>query len=401
MSKNEKPNQNQNKNKNKKKNRNTKKTNNNNVNRVDRILLITDTHGHLSLINELIEKHQCDYVLHAGDFGLYDDVHSPNELEERECFLHLIHDHSVPKEILKNIRNKSITGNELRKLCAEKYPFSDLPDYISAKKRFLKPVYFVPGNHEDCSVFRKIKNGEINIENLFLLDENHSYKVGKHFRVFGLGGNLIEQLLFKTFEERAPLNSGKYTMGFDEIGHLINLSDSLREQDPQEKNLNRIFISHVSPGLEPLMRYCAHYLKVNFAISGHMEHRCIETWTEFSTSEPKGGTYKPSTEVCERIKKLVPEKGLTKKMIHGIDKAFKIFNEWPIQRICPFFNTNFINLPDAIDGHAVLISGPKGISFETYTSPRKFPRILRVKPPKKKNNNKSQNTEQNKNKKQN
>lgn len=38
-----------------------------------RLLLISDTHGKLGVINELSARLQADAVIHAGDFGFYDD----------------------------------------------------------------------------------------------------------------------------------------------------------------------------------------------------------------------------------------------------------------------------------------------------------------------------------------
>ena len=35
-----------------------------------RILVLSDTHGHLELINTLVEKHKADVVVHCGDFGI-------------------------------------------------------------------------------------------------------------------------------------------------------------------------------------------------------------------------------------------------------------------------------------------------------------------------------------------
>jgi predicted phosphodiesterase len=37
-----------------------------------RILLISDTHGSLGVINELVSRTQADAVIHAGDFGFED-----------------------------------------------------------------------------------------------------------------------------------------------------------------------------------------------------------------------------------------------------------------------------------------------------------------------------------------
>jgi predicted phosphodiesterase len=38
-----------------------------------KILLISDTHGKLDTINEKILQTKADFVIHAGDFGFYDE----------------------------------------------------------------------------------------------------------------------------------------------------------------------------------------------------------------------------------------------------------------------------------------------------------------------------------------
>ena len=48
-----------------------------------RFLLISDTHGKLGIINELVAETQTDAVIHAGDFGFYDDD-SYERLSEEE-----------------------------------------------------------------------------------------------------------------------------------------------------------------------------------------------------------------------------------------------------------------------------------------------------------------------------
>jgi hypothetical protein len=48
-----------------------------------RLLLISDTHGKLDIINELSAQTQADAVIHAGDFGFYDDE-SFERLSDRE-----------------------------------------------------------------------------------------------------------------------------------------------------------------------------------------------------------------------------------------------------------------------------------------------------------------------------
>ena len=41
--------------------------------KVRRILLISDTHGNLDIINQLVAQTNADMVIHAGDFGFYDE----------------------------------------------------------------------------------------------------------------------------------------------------------------------------------------------------------------------------------------------------------------------------------------------------------------------------------------
>jgi hypothetical protein len=55
-----------------------------------RLLLISDTHGKLDIINELSAQTQADAVIHAGDFGFYDDG-SFERLSDRELRLHVTH----------------------------------------------------------------------------------------------------------------------------------------------------------------------------------------------------------------------------------------------------------------------------------------------------------------------
>jgi len=38
-----------------------------------RILLLSDTHGNIDIINTLVKKTNTDMVIHAGDFGFYNE----------------------------------------------------------------------------------------------------------------------------------------------------------------------------------------------------------------------------------------------------------------------------------------------------------------------------------------
>ena len=55
-----------------------------------RALLISDTHGNLDVINKLVEKTQADMVIHAGDFGFYNES-SYKHISDRELLLLISH----------------------------------------------------------------------------------------------------------------------------------------------------------------------------------------------------------------------------------------------------------------------------------------------------------------------
>ena len=55
-----------------------------------RFLLLSNTYGKLGIINELAAGVRADAVIHAGDFGFFDD-RSYERLSERELLLQIIH----------------------------------------------------------------------------------------------------------------------------------------------------------------------------------------------------------------------------------------------------------------------------------------------------------------------
>lgn len=55
-----------------------------------RFLLLSDTHGRLGIVNQLARAVGADAVIHAGDFGFYDEA-SYDRLSDRELRLHVAH----------------------------------------------------------------------------------------------------------------------------------------------------------------------------------------------------------------------------------------------------------------------------------------------------------------------
>src|ERR1700733_5994811 len=101
-----------------------------------KILLISDTHGHLDVINNLVEKTNADIVIHAGDFGFYNES-SYKHISSRELLLLVSHspywkeyrvDKHTPREKLIDI----VKRHQL---------LGDFSDYQDGKKKFKVPVY--------------------------------------------------------------------------------------------------------------------------------------------------------------------------------------------------------------------------------------------------------------------
>jgi predicted phosphodiesterase len=72
-----------------------------------RASLVSDTHGHLDIINNLIDTTKAVLVIHAGDFGFYDDS-SYQHLSARELLLLITHS-SFRKEYEVNKGTDKIT----------------------------------------------------------------------------------------------------------------------------------------------------------------------------------------------------------------------------------------------------------------------------------------------------
>ena len=128
-----------------------------------RALLISDTHGNLDIINQLVEKTQADIVIHAGDFGFYNES-SYKHISDRELLLLISHSPFWKSDPV----DKTTAREELIEVVRKHNLLGDFQAYQDGDKQFSVPVYAVYGNHEDVSVIREVKSSSIN--NLHLLD---------------------------------------------------------------------------------------------------------------------------------------------------------------------------------------------------------------------------------------
>lgn len=335
-----------------------------------KILLISDTHGELRWINLRVRETGADAVIHAGDFGFYDEE-SPERLSDRELALRIVHS-SLPEEQRKKAFDMS---REARiALIRERLPLSDLPAYLRGEKMFSVPVYAVWGNHEDVEVLRALREGRARARNLTLLDETAVHHLGA-LRLFGIGGNFLKDT--RLFDPPLAGSGGKV---WATLSQFARLAKKVKEDKPAKAN---IFVSHVSPGKEPLLRHLAAHLEAEFLVSGHMgtPYPCV--WSELAIRElPEAeAVYQKALARVEEAWEQAREWIHDEEERHFIEEGLRLLSSAPQkqyigkrgQREPAWYRGAFaINLPDARDGYALLIEEKGVISLETRARGRLF-----------------------------
>lgn len=317
-----------------------------------RALLVSDTHGHLDIINQLIDATKADLVIHAGDFGFYDDS-SYQHLSARELLLLITHSpfrkqYEVNKTTDKKILIETVKKHKL---------LGDFSDYLSQAKTFDKPVFAVYGNHEDVSVIRQLKASNP-IRNFHLLDEDNIFPIVENdelaFNLFGVGGNfLVGQKLLK---QPIAGNAGKVWATLHQFGVLY--------QKLEKKTKPSIFVSHVSPGKEPLLTRLMIHFMPNFWISGHMGAPFTCIWNQFTIREMNESLAWFDSQLDKMDALLMDNASPQAKLAYDLIKR-EIPREESWYR--KLWN---INLPDVKDGYAVLANENGRFSVETFCALR-------------------------------
>lgn len=320
-----------------------------------RILLISDTHGNLDIINEKVSQTNADMVIHAGDFGFYDDQ-SVYRLSPRELRLSVAHSPVWRQYDV----DKQASRERLIEINIENKLLGDFPDYISGEKKFSVPVYAVWGNHEDVQVLRQL-NTDLKIDNLYLLDEHNFYQfhsdVELEFSLYGLGGNFLVSK--KLFDKPIAGNGGKVWTALHQFGVLY--------KQIKNKSKPSIFVSHVSPGKEPLLSRLIMHFMPTFWISGHMGAPFTCTWNQFTIREMN-----ESLDWLETDIGLIEEQYQQGRPTEEAALAYELIKK-PILKEDTWYKKLWnINLPDAKDGHALLIVKDGKFSLETYSNELHF-----------------------------
>ena len=324
-----------------------------------RFLLLSDTHGKRGIINDLAADVRADAVIHAGDFGFYDEG-SYERLSDRELRLHITHsdlDTESQKGILGLPRAERIAAS--KKAC----PLTELPAYIEKKRRFELPVYAVWGNHEDKVMVERFFHSELEVENLHVLSNHMAFRVGPAF-VYGLGGNHLPGP--KMLQRPIAGGSGRVWNTLSQYAELIEAAD-----EPAGHPGIRIFVSHVSPGKEPFIELLAARTRAEFTVSGHMGAPYPMVWNPFAVRTVE--------EAMDRLQHGNQETKRSCLEAAGSEPAWvtQVFNL--IERIPEeevrlgrgakvprwYSRKTHINLPDANVGYAVLDLTEEGPAVRT------------------------------------
>lgn len=335
-----------------------------------RLLLLSDTHGALGQIDELAARVGADAVLHAGDFGFYDDG-SVDRLEARELFLRVIHS-NLPEAEKK--KAKKLSGDKMRSFFRSEMPMSDLAAWLREGRGFRVPVYAVWGNHEDRVVIEDLLAKRTRVENLHLLHDGADHRVGP-FELFGLGGNIVPSLLG---DQPSPLagTGGKVWTTLAQIGGL-----AAAMQRPKEGGAVRVLVSHLSPGREPLLVHLCARLGVDLTVSGHMGSPWTAVWEEFAVRDPKeaGRRLSEAQAVLEpALAAPLPEDPQLRAQVEQARSLLAslpepVSDERGVAMPRWYRGCFHVNLPDVPDGYAVLTAADGRLSMETVSHGLRIP----------------------------
>ena len=322
-----------------------------------RLLLISDTHGKLDFINELSAQTKADAVIHAGDFGFYDDE-SFERLSDRELRLHVTHS-DLPRAEKDNLLTLSridliAKSRELRLL-------GEFQSYIDGGNAFQVPVYAVWGNHEDKEVVERFFSGDDALANLHMLHHRQGYRVGPAY-VYGLGGNLLPGP--KMMQRPIAGGGGKIWSTLSQYAELVEAVD--RDAPPTGP---RLFVSHLSPGKEPFVELVGARTRANYTISGHMGAPTCMVWNPFAVRSVDEAQRK-LRESLDAVKNACAQSASL-----WAEQALALIGQIPQETIslgrgakAPrwYREMTHINLPDARIGFAVMDIDETGIKLQSF-----------------------------------
>ena len=300
-------------------------------------------------------------VIHAGDFGFFDQG-SADRLSDRELRLQVAHSMLPQTEKdrpLRLSRDGMIEAIRRGRLLGE---FQELLDGTESLD---VPVYAVWGNHEDIHVVRRLHRGEMEIENLHIVDHRRGYRVGPAL-VYGLGENLLPGA--KMLQRPLAGGAGKIWSTLSQYRELVGLADQAgRSPGP------RILLSHVSPGKEPFVELVAARTRADVTVSGHMGAPTCMVWNPFTVLRPQEAEKRLReglAAVEQRCLAAAPSKAPW--IAESLTAIGSVLEDSDVQGKGAggprwYRRMMHVNLPDAHVGYAVLDVGETGWKLQTCT----------------------------------
>lgn len=223
-----------------------------------KILLISDTHGKLDVINELAAAAGADCCLHMGDLCLY-TAESVRRFSADMLYKQLRHNPQLPPEQLAALdRNDAET---MRQLALEYRTYGTFEDYLSGKKRFDIPVYAVPGNNDDAEIIACLEKHPIS--NLTFLDEAKQLE-WEGFLICGTGGDIAGH---------APDFGFGCVSTEAQVAKLeARLTGPGSAEQAEFKNLKKILLTHVPPYENERLMRALERIKPVLCLCGHTHH---------------------------------------------------------------------------------------------------------------------------------
>lgn len=294
-----------------------------------RVLLISDTHGHVDRIQEYAEHAKADVCIHAGDFGFYDDA-SIDGMNQRELYLQVKHS-DLPEGEKTQVLKAGASVWE--KVIKEHNLLGTFHEFLDGGREFGWPVYAIWGNHDDANVaLRMIKKP---IPYLHMLHDRTAVDLGE-FVLLGLGGNCTPGKAFTQGYKTLP---GARCRPTSVLAQYLSLLETARNLAPDKP---KVLVTHVSPLVEPFLELLAWQIGATMTISGHMGY-------------PDGETGETNSRCMFRLR----------------ETYRKLLSIYPAEDTLKFFDPKekeqsirHINLPDADKGYAILDWSGKTFSYE-------------------------------------
>ena len=297
-----------------------------------RLLLISDTHGKLDIVNELAAGAQADAVIHAGDFGFHDDG-SYERISEREIGLQILHCNQPRDE---KARLMALPWPE--RIGLQDPAAAGLLQSYSAQGEFrcLLPVWGI----KDRGRQRGLRNQWTTCTSLTACAAG-----ARSALLYGSEGT------FCWIEDDAPSRGA-------EVWTRFPVRRSLRADRSAGDWRTRIFVSHVSPGKEPFVELLGARTRADFTISGHMGPPTCMVWNPFAV-------YDVEESIARLQGGLTSVKdaclGVADQDVSGIEEAFSLIGRLTEETVFMgrrgkvprwYRAMTHVNLPDAHAGYA-------------------------------------------------